>query len=162
MNLSCKEIASRVGKLKLIAHQKALIAILWENEKPHRVRLGAMVEDKTHPILQEAEKELREYLSGSRKAFEIPYELIGSEFQRKVWEALRNIPYGETLTYGEIANQIGKPKAVRAVGAAIGRNPLSIIIPCHRVIGANGQLTGFAGGLQVKSALLKLESHPKP
>ncbi|MGY4024609.1 methylated-DNA--[protein]-cysteine S-methyltransferase [Aeromonas rivuli] len=101
--------------------------------------------------------EFREYFTGERQEFTLPLAAKGTEFQQAVWLALRDIPYGETCSYGEIARRINRPKAVRAVGAANGRNPLSIIVPCHRVIGQNGSLTGYAGGLAIKRALLKLE-----
>jgi len=114
-----------------------------------------------HPILCEAECQLREYFAGERQQFDMPYDTVGTEFQKKVWQALLTIPFGETRSYQQIAEQIGNPKAVRAVGAANGKNPLSIMAPCHRVIGSNGKLTGFAGGLTVKAFLLELESPQK-
>lgn len=113
------------------------------------------------PLLVEAEKQLSEYFAGTRREFALPLAPVGTEFQRKVWDALRTIPYGETRSYGEIAAQIGNPKAGRAVGMANNRNPLPILIPCHRVIGADGTLVGYGGGLDVKSALLELE-HRNP
>jgi methylated-DNA-[protein]-cysteine S-methyltransferase len=108
--------------------------------------------------LLEAERQLDEYFAGTRRTFELPLELAGTEFQRSVWRALLTIPYGETRSYGQIARQIGRPAAVRAVGAANGRNPLAIVAPCHRVVGSTGKLTGFAGGLRAKAFLLELES----
>ena len=110
-----------------------------------------------HPVLVETERQLEEYFAGRRKAFALTLDVAGTPFQRKVWNALLTIPFGETRSYGEIARQIGSPDAVRAVGAANGRNPVSIVAPCHRVIGATGKLTGFAGGLEVKARLLALE-----
>ena len=104
-----------------------------------------------------AVSQLREYLSGRRQAFDLPLDMRGTAFQRAVWNRVGHIPYGETTTYGAIAHLIGNPKASRAVGAAVGANPVPIIVPCHRVIGANGALTGFGGGLEVKEALLRLE-----
>lgn len=101
--------------------------------------------------------QLQEYLSGKRKSFEFPYELHGTPFQKKVWNALSEIPYGETRTYGEIAKAVGNPKACRAVGMANHNNPMTIVVPCHRVIGANGKLTGYGGGLDMKEYLLELE-----
>lgn len=157
VNYSYKITPTVIGKLKLIASDKGLAAILWENDKPSRVRLGPLVEDKSHPILLQAERELGEYLEGKRKVFSVKLDPAGTLFQSKVWDALEKIPFGETRSYGQIAKQIGKPKAVRAVGAAIGRNPLSVMVPCHRVIGASGDLTGFAGGLPMKERLLALE-----
>jgi methylated-DNA-[protein]-cysteine S-methyltransferase len=116
------------------------------------------VESPRHSVLLEAERQLAEYFAGTRRTFELPLDFEGTEFQRSVWAALLTIPYGETRSYGQIARQIGRPKAVRAVGAANGRNPLSIVAPCHRVIGASGELTGFAGGLETKEFLLALEA----
>lgn len=158
MNYFYKITPTIIGKLKLVASDKGLAAILWEDDKPSRVRLGSLTEDKNHPILLQAERELAEYLDGKRKVFSVKLDPAGTPFQSKVWEALEKIPFGETRSYGQIAKQIGKAKAVRAVGAAIGRNPVSVIVPCHRVIGANGKLTGFAGGLKIKSHLLALEN----
>ena len=109
------------------------------------------------PLLLEAEKQLAEYFAGTRREFALPLAPAGTEFQRKVWDALCTIPYGETRSYGEIAAAIGKPKAARAVGSAVHRNPLPVILPCHRVIGANGSLTGFAWGTEAKAVLLALE-----
>lgn len=152
-----KMMQSPVGELKLVATERGLAAILWENDDPKRVRFLPQDEDPTNAILLEAEKQLREYFSGQRQQFNVTLDFIGTEFQRKVWAALVTIPFGETRSYGEIARHVGSPAAVRAVGAANGRNPLSIIAPCHRVIGANGKLTGFAGGLETKAFLLRLE-----
>lgn len=108
--------------------------------------------------LAEACRQLREYFAGERREFDLPLKLDGTEFQVSVLRALQDIPYGETLSYGDVAKKIGHPKAVRAVGAANGRNPLPIVIPCHRVIGSTGDLTGFGGGLDTKEALLRLEA----
>ena len=108
-------------------------------------------------LTDRAMEQLREYFSGQRKQFELPYELRGTEFQKKVWAALEAIPYGQTRSYREIAQAVGNPKAVRAVGAANGKNPMWIVVPCHRVIGADGGLTGYAGGVELKRALLELE-----
>jgi len=152
-----KFMASPVGRLTLVATDDAVAAILWENENPARVRLNIIGEDDNHPVLLKAERQLREYFAGKRKVFDLKLDPIGTEFQKKVWQALLTIPFGETRSYADIARQIGAPKAVRAVGAANGRNPISIVAPCHRVIGSSGALTGFAGGLQVKAHLLRLE-----
>ena len=158
MTFSYKMMASPVGELKLVASERGLSAILWENDDPARVRLGPLVEDESHPILIEAERQIGEYFAGTRKAFDIPLDFQGTEFQKSVWAALLAIPYGETRSYAEIACAVGRPTAFRAVGAANGRNPISIIAPCHRVIGTNGALTGFAGGLKAKELLLGLEA----
>jgi methylated-DNA-[protein]-cysteine S-methyltransferase len=157
MAYAYKMIWSPVGELKLVASSKGLVAILWENDSPDRVRLGAMTEQAEHPVLVEAARQIGEYFAGERTAFDMPLDFQGTEFQKSVWEALLTIPFGETRSYAEIARQVGRPTAFRAVGAANGRNPISIIAPCHRVIGTNGTLTGFAGGLEAKALLLELE-----
>jgi len=148
---------SPVGALTLIATAKGLAAVLWENDNPARVRAKAHLKDPSHPVLRAAENQLAEYFAGQRQRFTLALDFDGTPFQKEVWAALLTIPFGETRTYSDIAHAIGKPKAVRAVGAANGRNPISIIAPCHRVIGANGTLTGFAGGLAAKATLLALE-----
>ncbi len=157
MSLFCKEMDSPVGRLKLVASEMGLVAILWENESPRRVPLGEMVEEEGREVLVETERQLAEYFAGKRQSFELPLEMRGTLFQKSVWEALLSIPFGETRSYQELANQLGNPWASRAVGAANGRNPISIVVPCHRVIGASGKLTGFAGGLESKARLLELE-----
>jgi methylated-DNA-[protein]-cysteine S-methyltransferase len=162
MGLSFKFVESPLGRLKLVASDKGLAAILWHNDRPERVPMQDLVEDPNHPILLETERQLKQYLSGTRQDFSIPLDVRGTAFQKDVWQALLRIPFGETRTYGELAKQIGRPEASRAVGAANGRNPLSIVVPCHRVIGASGKLTGFAGGLEAKAHLLDLESGQPP
>jgi methylated-DNA-[protein]-cysteine S-methyltransferase len=157
MTYACKIVASPVGALTLIASEKGLAAILWENDDPARVRLHPRVEDADHPVLCEAERQLAAYFAGKRRAFDLPLDFQGTDFQKRVWTALLAIPFGETRSYGDIARAIGAPTAFRAVGAANGRNPLSIVAPCHRVIGTNGALTGFAGGMKAKAFLLRLE-----
>ncbi|MBD9440147.1 methylated-DNA--[protein]-cysteine S-methyltransferase [Pseudomonas sp. PDM04] len=157
MTYTCTTMASPVGELTLVANGSRLAAILWENDKPNRIRLGVMNEAADHPILVNARQQLTEYFAGSRHRFDLELEFTGTDFQKKVWQALLTIPFGETRSYSQIAEQIGHPSAVRAVGAANGRNPISIIAPCHRVIGASGKLTGFAGGLEAKQLLLTLE-----
>ena len=155
---SYKTMKSPAGRLKLVASDRGLAAILWENDDPKRVRLGPLAESKEHPVLLETQRQLNEYFAGKREKFSLKFDCTGTEFQKEVWQALATIPFGETRSYGQIARQIGHPKAVRAVGAANGRNPISIIVPCHRVIGSNGKLTGFAGGLETKTSLLRIES----
>jgi methylated-DNA-[protein]-cysteine S-methyltransferase len=152
-----KTIESPVGQLKLVASDAGLIAILWENDDPKRVRLGDLIEDEAHPILIKAERQLGDYFAGKLRAFDLPLDFRGTDFQKSVWVALLAIPFGETRSYAEIARAIGRPTAFRAVGAANGRNPISIVAPCHRVIGTNGALTGFAGGLKAKEVLLGIE-----
>jgi methylated-DNA-[protein]-cysteine S-methyltransferase len=148
---------SPVGDLLLVASKKGLRALLWDDEASERIRVGDTIEDTNNPILRAAVSQLDEYFAGRLKKFTIKLDPIGTPFQLKVWDVLRRIPYGETMSYGEQAKAIGNPKASRAVGGANGKNPISIIVPCHRVIGANGDLTGFGGGLPKKKKLLALE-----
>lgn len=158
MSYVYKTMRSPVGELKLVASDNGLAAVLWENDNPKRVPLQPLKQDNNHPVLAEAEKQLSEYFAGKRTSFTVALDPVGTGFQKKVWDALRTIPFGQTRSYGQIAKQIGNPKAVRAVGGANGKNPLSIIAPCHRVIGSSGKLTGFAGGLDIKAQLLELEA----
>jgi methylated-DNA-[protein]-cysteine S-methyltransferase len=153
-----KDMKSVAGKLKLIARANALIAVLWEGERPDRVKLDTPKLDPGQPILLAAERQLTEYFSGTRTEFDLPLDPSGTEFQKRVWRALREIPFGQTRSYRDVAKAVGSAKAVRAVGLANGKNPLSIIVPCHRVIGSDGSLTGFAGGLEAKAALLAFEA----
>jgi methylated-DNA-[protein]-cysteine S-methyltransferase len=152
-----KTMQSPVGELTLVASAQGLTAVLWEDEEPLRAGPGSAIEDPSHPLLLQAQRQLEEYFAGTRRSFAVKLDPSGTQFQNKVWNALRTIPFGETRSYGQIADQIGSRKAVRAVGAANGRNPIPIIVPCHRVIGADGTLTGFAGGLAIKARLLALE-----
>jgi methylated-DNA-[protein]-cysteine S-methyltransferase len=140
---------SPVGPLRLLSRDGALVA-LHLNARPGPEDLG-------DPVLAEATTQLREYFAGARTGFELPLAMEGNAFEQRVWAALREIPYGETASYGEIAQRIGAPGAARAVGVANARNPIAIVVPCHRVIGANGKLVGFGGGLPMKRALLDLE-----
>ncbi|WP_454885923.1 methylated-DNA--[protein]-cysteine S-methyltransferase [Sphingomonas oryzagri] len=158
MTLHRKTIASPVGELTLVASDDGLVAVLWKDDAPDRVRLGTLAYTPDHPHLVQAGRELGDYFAGRRTAFSVPLDMRGTDFQKSVWQALLAIPFGETRSYADIATQIGRPSATRAVGAANGRNPISIIAPCHRVIGSNGSLTGFAGGLAAKGYLLGLES----
>jgi methylated-DNA-[protein]-cysteine S-methyltransferase len=156
--LKYKIMNSPIGSLKIVIRENKLIAILWDVEKPNRVRLDKMVEDNHDSLILETEKQLNEYFRHQRTEFKLPLEMIGTMFQRSVWELLNQIPYGSTLSYMDIAIKLNKHLAVRAVGTAVGKNPISIIVPCHRVIGSNGSLTGFAGGIDRKRLLLDLES----
>jgi methylated-DNA-[protein]-cysteine S-methyltransferase len=158
MSFSYKLVNSPVGVLKLVASETALVALVWENDNPRRVRLGDIVEAPLHPLLVRTEHELKEYFARERRTFSVPLDMRGTRFQTEVRHTLLCIPFGETRSYGDIAKRLGNPGASRAVGAANGRNPISIIIPCHRVIGATGKLTGFAGGFDAKIYLLKLEA----
>ena len=157
MQLHFIDMSSPVGRLKLVANSQALVAVMWENEQPKCLGSKQLLPCADHPILLATQKQLSEYFAGQRQHFDLPLTFEGTEFQQKVWQALLSIPFAETRSYRDIAAQIGNVKAVRAVGAANGKNPISIIAPCHRVIGANGQLVGFAGGLNNKHILLQLE-----
>lgn len=152
-----KDVSSPVGLIRVIASDVGLVAIIWEGEGYKRTQLSIPERKNQHPILLQTEKELKEYFENSRKVFDVPLDLEGTEFQVKVWKALLKIPYGRTKTYGEMAKILGDTKAVRAVGGALNKNPISIIVPCHRVVGVSGKLVGFAGGLENKSILLDLE-----
>ena len=162
MQLVYMYMDSPVGALKLVAHDQALVAVMWDNEDHKRVRLAELIEDRQHPMLHKVKLQLEEYFAGQRQQFDLPLDFQGTAFQQQVWQALLSIPYGETRTYKEIAVQLGNEKAVRAVGAANGKNPISIIAPCHRVIGSSGALVGFAGGLDKKQILLSLEQSQIP
>ena len=157
MTYATRTLPSPVGTLTLIASGQGLAAILWQDDDPARVRLGPRQAASGHPVLDEAARQLDGYFAGMRTVFDLPLDPAGTPFQQAVWEQLRAIPYGETRSYAAIARAIGRPAAVRAVGAANGRNPLSIVAPCHRVIGSDGSLTGFAGGLAAKRWLLAHE-----
>ena len=157
MQLVYMYMESPVGALKLVAHDQALVAVMWDNEDHKRVRLAELIENIQHPMLLKVKQQLEQYFARQRQQFNLPLDFQGTDFQQQVWRALLTIPYGETRSYKDIALQIGNEKAVRAVGAANGRNPISIIAPCHRVIGSGGALVGFAGGLDKKQILLSLE-----
>ncbi len=155
--LSSRTMPSPVGDLTLVASDAGLVAVLWPDDDPLRVRLGPLANGAGSPILQAAADQLGGYFAGERRRFDLPLDWRGTDFQKRVWAELLTIPYGETRSYGAIARAIGRPSASRAVGAANGRNPLSIVAPCHRVVGTSGHLTGFAGGLEAKALLLALE-----
>lgn len=157
-DLGYRIVESPVGRLRLVAGFEALVAVLWEREPAGHVALAEARPSEDDPVLARAGEQLAEYFRGARRCFDLPLRPQGTPFQLRVWEALREIPFGETRTYGALAQQLGDPQLARAVGAANGRNPLSIVVPCHRVIGAAGALTGFAGGLEAKAFLLALES----
>jgi methylated-DNA-[protein]-cysteine S-methyltransferase len=154
---------SPVGPLRIIAGAGGLRAILWGAEDAGRVASideDDVVEGRT-PVLDRAVAQLDEYFAGTRTEFDLPLAPQGTTFQQSAWMILRTIPYGKTISYGQQARQLGDPNKARAVGAANGKNPLSIVVPCHRVIGSAGQLTGFAAGLDVKSWLLDHERQPR-
>ena len=146
---------SPVGVLTIQANDAGLLGAWFQTQTTQPDNLGKL--DSEHPVLKQAVSEYQEYFAGTRQMFEVPIAATGTEFQQKVWQALTTIPFGTTWSYQDLANAIGNPKAVRAVGLANGKNPISIIVPCHRVIGKNGALTGYAGGIERKEGLLKHE-----
>jgi methylated-DNA-[protein]-cysteine S-methyltransferase len=152
---------SPLGPLTLTSDGRALTG-LYMSEHRHRPPLppGA-VRDDEDAALATAAAQVREYLAGERRTFSLELAAAGTPFQHEVWDALTTIPYGETVTYGELARRVGRPGAARAVGLANGRNPISIVVPCHRVVGADGTLTGYGGGLERKRELLALETRPR-
>lgn len=158
MDTFFKRMASPTGPLTLIATDNGLRAVLWDYGDPEKSSIDRGIEKPDHPLLLETEKQLDEYFARKRKTFSLPLDFIGSDFQKQVWEALLTIPFGETRSYGEIARQIGNPESVRAVGGAANKNPIPIIAPCHRMVGASGKLVGFGGGLENKALLLALEA----
>lgn len=162
MNTSRKivrcSLASPWGAMTVVAHDEALVWVGFDGQK-HAPDFSQWPESPDHPLLRLACAELRQYFAGERSHFDVPVDLShGTAFQQSVWTALKEIAPGATTSYGAISQSIGKPSAVRAVGGAVGRNPISIIVPCHRVVGSNGAMTGYAGGLPRKVALLQLES----
>jgi methylated-DNA-[protein]-cysteine S-methyltransferase len=146
-----------IGALTVVASDAGIRAILWPGDDPARVRLVDTIEAPGHRVIAAAIVQLAEYFEGERTEFDVALDAVGTDFQRLAWAALRTIAYGTTVSYGEQAHRMGDRRKARAVGAANGRNPVSIIVPCHRVIGANGALTGFAGGTDVKAWLLEHE-----
>ncbi len=154
--IAYRRIDSPVGPLLLAASQAALVAIEFRDNR-HPVRRDGDWREGDNAVLRDTQRQLRSYFDGARRTFDLPLAPRGTPFQQAVWAMLAEIPHGATWSYGELARRIGRPRAVRAVGAANGRNPLPIVLPCHRVIGADGALTGFGGGLPTKAFLLRLE-----
>jgi len=155
-------LKSKICDLYLIASDKGLCAIEWKKQntpilKSFKASDSTAAQKQHIQILKNTATQLEQYFKGTRKKFELPVDIIGTDFQIQVWQALAQIPFGKTVSYSDIAKKIKKPKAVRAVGSANGKNPLAIIVPCHRVIAADGALGGYAGGLKIKKALLDLE-----
>lgn len=148
-------VRTPLGELRLLASEVALTGLYLPGHEG--AALGPALDGAGHPVLRAARAQLDEYFHGERMAFDLPLALEGTLFQRAVWEALTRIPFGETRTYGELAVSLGKPRAARAMGAANARNPISIIVPCHRVVGAGGKLAGYAGGVEAKRWLLAHE-----
>ena len=159
--LVCTHYESPLGTM-LLAASDAGLAGVWFAGQRYEPQEVSWPEAPEHPVLQEAVRQLGEYFAGERTAFALPLDLThGTPFQQSVWQALLAIPQGATTSYGELGRRLGRPRAARAVGAAVGRNPVSIVVPCHRVVGTGGALTGYAGGLERKTALLELESLPE-
>lgn len=156
--LRVARMPSPVGELRIVVSPVGVRAVLWEVDDDRIAGLDAVpIDAADDPIARRAVDQLGEYFAGERTEFDLPLDPIGTEFQVAAWRALGEIPYGETRTYRQQAAGIGRPAAVRAIGAANGSNPLSIVVPCHRVVGADGSLTGFAGGLDAKRYLLSHE-----
>ena len=154
-----KRIETPLGYIRIEADRKGISGIYFCGEEETKTKEDGRIRGQEESsVILEAERQLREYMEGRRKKFELPLSIEGTEFQKKVWQELCRIPYGETRTYGQIAALVGNPKAGRAVGMANHKNPISIVVPCHRVIGANQKLVGYGGGLDKKKALLELES----
>ena len=157
-NIVRTSCSSPLGDITLAATDQGLAGV-WFDGQQHRPDCAQWPVDARHPVLLEAAQQVRQYLAGARDHFTLPLDLRGgTAFQQSVWRSLLQIPFGATATYGAVSQRVGRPKAVRAVGAAVGRNPLSMVVPCHRVMGADASLTGYAGGLARKAALLELEA----
>lgn len=154
-------IDTPLGRARLARTALGLAGLWFEGQWHHPGELPAP-QDDDDPLLRDAARQLQRYFAGTLRRFDLPLDLLGTPFQRSVWQALLGIPAGRTCGYGELARAIGAPTAARAVGAAVGRNPLSVVVPCHRVLGAGGALTGYAGGVERKRALLELEGCVKP
>lgn len=155
-------ISTPIGPIRLMASERGLCAVLFNAGRNNKVFFDGLLEQRTdHPVLLRTASQLSEYFAGKRKSFSLPLDMRGTVFQIKAWRELEKIPYGQTITYGEQARRLGDAGKARAVGMANGRNPLPIIVPCHRVIGISGELTGFSGGLPIKQFLLDLEGARK-
>lgn len=157
MELKQMKMESKIGPLYLVASANGLCRVLWEDQKVPFISVSELGTSPTGAILQKTQKQLNEYFEGKRKTFDLKLDLQGSEFQMKVWQQLLKIPYGETRSYKDIAKILKSPQASRAVGTANGKNPISLIVPCHRVINSGEGLGGYAGGLPTKTTLLNLE-----
>jgi len=151
------KLESPVGELYLVAADGGLLAVVWETPSKWERISRRWTADSDHPVLKKAVQQLREYFAGKRTEFDLPLNPIGTEFQQQAWQELRKIPFGKTISYAEQAQRLGDLKKARAVGTANSKNPLSIVVPCHRVIASSGALSGFGGGIANKRFLLKLE-----
>ncbi len=149
-------VESPIGTLLLASEAGELTALYMHGGEQAAAKMG-WTRDDSSPVLRSAAEQLQEYFAGRRSEFDLPLRMDGTEFQRRVWSELLNIPFGQTISYGELARRVGNPAAARAVGLANGRNPISIVVPCHRVIGSSGRLVGYGGGLDRKKFLLDLE-----
>lgn len=156
MSKSQVKIESKIGPLYLVGSEKGLQGVFW---KKQNVPIASGKDGAIETLLKKSSAQIEEYLNGKRKKFELPLNAEGTEFQKKVWEELRKIPYGETRSYKEVAVALKNANASRAVGTANGQNPLSLIVPCHRVISSDGSMGGYAGGLDIKGMLLELEKN---
>ncbi|SKC38174.1 methylated-DNA--[protein]-cysteine S-methyltransferase [Okibacterium fritillariae] len=156
-------IDTRIGSLTLVAENASVTGIYFPGHwtKPDDTAWGDRVDIPADPVFERTQAQLEEYFDGERTTFDLPLAPVGNEFQQRVWEVLERIPFGQTVTYGQIAAEIGGRTVAQMVGQAVGRNPVSIVIPCHRVVGADGSLTGYAGGLERKLILLELEEPPE-
>jgi methylated-DNA-[protein]-cysteine S-methyltransferase len=160
MELYFMRLPTPAGKITIYANDRAVTGLFWERPNKKRfLRRFEHAREKNNDVLLLVRDQLHDYFAGKLKKFTVPLEISGTDFQKAVWQALCNIGYGEVASYADIADKIGKPKACRAVGGAVGSNPISIIIPCHRVIGSDASLTGFGGGLPAKQRLLETEGH---
>jgi len=161
MNLYVKRMQTPIGEIAIYANDRAVTGLYmgkYNHEKNVNARFRSALEQDTS-VLVKTEKEIKAYFAGKLKTFTVPLEISGTAFQKAVWQALRSIGYGELRSYADVARLVGNPRACRAAGGAIGSNPVSIIIPCHRVVGTNATLTGFGGGLSAKKHLLEIEGH---
>lgn len=155
---STTQLDSPIGRLRLVATDQGLSRLLFDGQADADLRSdGDSTRTDDHPVLAAATTQLEEYFAGQRQEFDVPLDLAGTEFQRAAWSALASVPYGETRSYRQQAEAVGRPKAVRAIGAANGRNPVPIVLPCHRIVGSDGSLTGYGGGLPIKEYLLNHE-----
>ena len=151
-------LKTSMGDLMLVANKTELVGIYFLKRRHVPATRKSWTLDTSHPVLKQAAKQIKEYLDGNRSSFSLPLASTGTDFQKRIWKQIARIPFGKTISYTDLAKRAGAPKAIRAAGAATGRNPLSIIVPCHRVLGKNNVLGGYAGGLKRKRHLLALES----